>query len=217
MTLSEILYVTSKLDIDGGPLSSKDRFVTFELEFHGRQPELDGFSKEFDDLQWVSKHLNILGPKGAAYLGGAPAELILFVLSITANILAISKILAERVASGGDSIIRVGDKEIILKGKWKPQEIANVITLISKQTSKEEALRNIAKVKSAKIRETRKELETIEDTIPQYEKLVKTFNELPKKGKPQKRKLKEYQMRLSELQQKAENLRSFIDFLRQKI
>lgn len=198
-------------------MSPKDQFVTFELEFHGRQPELNEFSKQFDDMQWVSKQINILGPKGVAYLGGAPAELVIFVLSITANILAISKILAERVARGGDSIIRARDKEIIFKGKWKPQEIANVITIISKKTTKEEALRNIARVKSAKIRETRKELETIEDTISQYEKLVKTFNELPEKGEPQRRKLKEYQMRLSELQQQAENLRSFIDFLRQRV
>jgi len=217
MTLSDILYVTSQLHINGGPLSSKDQFVTFELEFHGRQPELDGFSKEFDDLQWVSKHMNILGPKGAAYMGGAPAELVLFVLSATANILTISKILAERTAHKDESIIRVEDKEIILKGKWKPQEIARVITLISKQTSKQEALRNIAKVKSAKIKEAREELEAIEDAIPKYEKIVKTFYELPKKEEPQKRKLREYQMKLLELQQKAKNLRSFINFLRQKV
>jgi len=157
------------------------------------------------------------GTEGNSVLRGAPAELVVFVLSIAANILAISKILSERVSRGHDSVIRVGEKEVLLKGKWNPEEIANVISVISKQTSKEEALKYIAKIKSAKIEEAKRELAEIKSNIRQYKKLVQIFYELPKKEKHHKKKLKEYQNKLDEFQKRKEYLKSFIDFLNQEI
>lgn len=197
-------------------MSSKEQFVTFEIELAGNEPELDAFSKKFDNLEWTSKHIKRIGPKGVAYLGGAPADLIIFVFSLAANILAIAKILAERIANGGDSVIRVEGKEIRLKGKWTAEEICDLLSKIVAKRGKEEAMKYITKIKSAKIKEAKKELKTVEAAITQYEKLVETFNKLAEKGLQEKRKYREYKKKLSELQMKATYIKSFIVFLKQK-
>jgi len=193
--------------------SQEEEFIVFELVFHGREPQLDTFSNEFDRVQWVSKHIRTLGPPEVAYHGGPPAELVVLVVSLSANILTIADILAKRLARRNDNIIRVGKKEIQLKGVWRPEEIADVLTLISKKTSKKGALEHIAEIKSARIIETRKQLMFLEDAIHAYEKLVKTFNDIPEKKNWQKKRAKEYQKRLSDLQKEADSLMSFIDFL----
>jgi hypothetical protein len=190
--------------------------VTFEIEIAGKEPEINSFSKKFDSLEWVSKHIKRLGPEGTAYMGGAPAELIIFVFSLTANILAIAKILAERIASKGDSVIRVEGKEIRLKGKWTTEEIYDLLSKFAQKRSKEEAMEHIAKIKSAKIREAKKELEDVEAAIAQYEKLVETFYKLPEKGVQEKQKYAEYKKTLTQLQRKATNIKSFIAFFKQK-
>lgn len=197
-------------------MSSQEEFATFELIFHGREPELDDFSKEFNHLQWVSKHIRRLGPKGAMYWGGAPAELLILVVSLAANILTIVDILTKRVARGHDSIIRVGKKEIQLKGVWRSKEIADILNIISRKTSKEEALKQIAEIKSGKITEAREQLTTIEGTIQEYERLVETFDDIPKKKRWQKKRAEEYKKTLTKLQKEAEYLEAFIDFLKQQ-
>jgi len=194
-------------------LPSKEDFTVFELVFHGREPELASFSKEFPDLQWASKHVRRLGPEGMAYFGGAPAELIILVISLLANIFTIADILAKRLSQGYDSTIRVANKEIQLKGVWKPEEIVNVLNSISKKISKEEAMTQIAEIKSAKITETREKLVALQKNIEKYEKLVETFNEIPKKKEWQRKKAEEYKKRLAELRKEADYLKSFIDFL----
>lgn len=129
-------------------MGSKKEFTTFELIFHGKEPELNDFSNEFSNLQWVSKNIRRLGPDEAVYAGGAPAELIILVVSLTANIFTIANILAKRLARKQDSIIHIGNKEIQLKGVWKPKEIANILNVISRKTSREEALKQISEIKS---------------------------------------------------------------------
>jgi len=197
-------------------MSSQEQFTTFELVFHGRVPELNGFSKEFNNLHWASKHVRRLGPEGRAYFGGAPAELIILIVSFVANIITIADILAKRLARGHDSVIRIGKKEIKLEGKWTAKEIADIINVISKKTRKEEALRQVAKIKSTKIAEVKQQLVEKEQVIHDYERLVKGFADIPKKKKWQKIRAKEYQKRLIGLQKEAQYLRSFIDFLKQE-
>jgi len=197
-------------------MDSQEEFIVFELVFHGREPELDTFSKEFNSLQWASKNIRRLGPPEVQYYGGPPAELVILAISLTANILTIADILAKRLARGHDSTIRVGKKEIQLKGAWRPKEIADILSTISKKTSKKEALKQIAKIKSDKIIEARARLADLEDAIHKYQKLVEMFNDIPEKKNWQKERAKEYQKRLAELQKEADSLRSFIDFLRQE-
>jgi hypothetical protein len=197
-------------------LTLDGNYITFEIEIGGREPELNSFSKNFDSLEWNSKHIKPLGPKGMAYMGGAPAELIIFIFSLAANILSIAKILAERIASEGDTIIRIEGKEIRLKGKWTAEEISDLLSKFAQKRSKEEAMKHIAKIKSAKIREAKKELENVEAAIAQYEKLVDAFKKLPEKGLDQKRKYASYKKTLTQFQMKATNIKSFIDFLKQE-
>jgi hypothetical protein len=197
-------------------LSSDKQFVTFEIEHGGREPELNNFSKKFDNLQWASKHMRIRGPKGIVYSGGAPADLIIFILSLAANIFTISKILAERIADGGDSVIRAEGKEIRLKGKWTAEEISNLLNSTVTKKGKEEAIKQINKEKTAIIRGAKQELASVKATIVQYEKLVETFNKLTEKGPQERRKYREYKKRLLNLQARAATIESFIDVMKQK-
>lgn len=197
-------------------MGSREQFIVFELMFHGREPELDSFSNEFNRLQWVSKHIRRLGPPEVQYFGGAPAELVILVVSLTANIVTIADIIAKRIARKRDSIIRVGKKEIQLKGAWRPKEIADVLSVISRKTSKEEALKQIAEIKSAKITEARTRLAFLKGAIHQYKRLVETFNDISEPKNWQKKRAEEYQKRLTELQKEADYIRSFIDFLSQE-
>lgn len=197
-------------------MGSQEKFIALELIFHGREPELDDFSKEFNNLHWVSKHIRRLGPENIAYSGGSPAELIILAVSVTANILTIADILAKRLANGHESTVRIGKREIDLRGKWKPEEIAEILNTISSKASKIQALKQIAEIKSFKIAETKEELATLANTIHTYERLVETFNDIPKKKYWQKKKAQEYQKKLIELRKEAEHLRSFIDFLKPK-
>lgn len=151
-----------------------------------------------------------------AYSGGAPAELIILIISLLANVFTIADILAKRLSQGHDSIIRVGNKEIQLKGVWESGEIANILNSISKKIGKEEASKQIAEIKSAKITETKEKLTALENTIKEYEKLVETFNDIPKKKRWQKKKAEEYKKRLAELREEADYLKTFIDFLRKE-
>jgi len=200
----------------GAALSSDEKYLVFEIESHGREPELNHFSKELNEFKWVSKSVHRLGPDGVAYYGGAPAELIALVLSLTANLLAIAKILAERVSNGKDSLIRIDGKEVRLKGKWKAEEIADIINVVAKRVDKKEAFEKIAQIKSEKIEEAKKELSDVGGFISQYERLVKTFKKLSEKGTEQKKKHAEYKKKLIELKAQADYLNSLISFLQQK-
>lgn len=196
-------------------MHSKREWHAFELIFHGREPELNAFSSKFFQLRWASKHIRRLAPPEIQFQGGAPAELIILLISLTANFVTIADILVKRLNQGKDSIIRVGNKKIQLEGSWKAEEIADIIHIISKKSSKEEVLKQIEKIKSTKITEVNARLNALEDSIHKYEELVETFNTISNKKVWQIKRQKEYQKRLAELQKEENNLKSFIDFLSQ--
>lgn len=204
-----------EIDPDVTSMSCQD-FTVFELVFRGREPELHTFSREFDDLQWSSKYIRRLGPKNVAYYGGSPAELIVLIVSVTANILTVADILTKRLRNGHESTIRVGKREIQFKGSWKAEEIATVIGTLSPKIQEKEVRRKIVGIKSVRTAETLEQLSDLEGMIHKYEELVQGFNEIPKKESWQKTKAQEYQRTLVALQKQAENLRSFILFLGQE-
>jgi hypothetical protein len=197
-------------------MSSDDRFVALDPVFNGREPDLKTFSRRFDDVRLAHRHLRRLGPSNIAYSGGSPAELVVLVVSLAANMVAIADILAKRLAEGHDSIIRVGKKEIRLQGRWKPKDIVRVVTAISTPIGKQDASKQMKQIMSARITETRSELVTLERTIREYEKLVQGFNDIPKKTGWQKKRAKDYRKKLTELRKERHQLASFIDFLDQE-
>jgi len=125
----------------------------------------------------------------------------------------IADILSKRLRQGNDGLIRVGNREIQLRGKWKAEEIARVFKTIGAVISKEEPAKRIGEIKSAKIAEARAQLVSLEHNISQYERLVRSFDGISKKKTWQKKRAKEYQKRLTELRNQRDDLASFIDFL----
>jgi len=197
-------------------MRSQDNFIALDLVFHGRRPDLDTFSRDFDEVRWASRYLRPLGPPHKYYYGGSPAELVVLVVSLAANIVTIADILAKRLAQRQDSVIRIGKKEIRLQGPWKPKEIVRVVTATNTPTSKQEALKRMRQIKSDRIAETRAKLADLEGAIRDYENLVQGFRSIPKKQAWQKKRAKDYKKRLVELQKERDQLVSFIDFLGQE-
>jgi len=194
-------------------MRSRDRFVAFDLVFLGREPDLGTFSRKFDEVKWTSTHLRRLGPEHAAYFGGAPAELVVLVVSLAANVATIADILAKRLGKRGDSALRIGKKEITFQGPWKTKEISRVMAATITPTSKQEALKRMRQAKSHRIAETRAKLVDLEHAIGDYQGLVQGFNNMPKKQAWQKRRLRDFKTRLAELKKERAQLVSFMGFL----
>jgi len=196
-------------------MRSHDKFIALDLVFRGRWPDLDAFSREFGDVKWASTHLRRLGPPHIQYYGGPPAELVVLVFSLATNIATIADILAKRLGKRRDSTVRIGKKEMRLRGPWKAKEIVRVMAATSTPTGKQEALKRMRQIKSRRIAETRAKLVDLEGAIRDYENLVRGFNGIRKKQAWQKRRAKDYKTRLAELKKEHDQLVSFIGFLEQ--
>jgi hypothetical protein len=182
------------------------------LTFFGKEPELNTFSNEFSELRGITKTIRHLGPQEIAYFGGAPAELIIFLISLAANAVTITDILTKWLNKGKGSVIRFDHKEIQLKGAWTSEEIATVLHTISKQIS-EEALKLLKEMKTSKISEAEAQLTKLKETIQKYEELVEIFEDISNKKPWQTERAQEYQTRLDELRKEADNIKFFIDSL----
>jgi hypothetical protein len=148
-----------------------------------------------------------------AYYGGSPAELVVLVISLGANLLTIADIVAKRLHRGHSSSVRFDEKEIKLEGKWKPSEIARIVTTIVSPTSRAKALNQIEKIKSLNIAETKASLVSLEATIRDYEKLIQGFNDIPRQEAWQKKRVREYTRKLDKLRKERDQLSVFIAFL----
>ncbi len=193
-----------------------EKSIVLELTFGGRIPELEAFSKKFNEMPLAYKHVRRLGPPEMQYYGGAPAELVVLVVSLVANLDTIADILARRLRQGHNSAIRLGKREIRLDGKWKTSEIARVVAAIAPHTSQRKALKQLARIKSTRLAESKAKLVSLDDTIGDYEKLIQGFNDIPKQETWQKKKAVEYTKKLTELKKERDQLLSFIAFLRGK-
>jgi hypothetical protein len=193
-----------------------EKSIVLELTFGGRSPELEAFWKEFNEMPLASKHLRRLGPPEIQYYGGAPAELVVLVVSLAANLVTIADILARRLKKGHYIAVRLGHREIRLDGKWKTSEIARVVACIAPPTNQRKALKQLARIKSTRLVESKAELVSLDGTIGDYQRLIQGFNDIPKQETWQKKKAAEYTKKLAELKKERDQLLSFIAFLRGK-
>lgn len=196
-------------------MSSQKKYAAFELVFCGQHGELDELITGFGHVQGVSQQTRPLDDSGVVFRGGPHIELIIKAVALAGEILAISDIVVKWLDKRKDTVIRVGKREIRLKGVWKSQEIADILNAISKR-NKKEALKQIAETDSATLAHLNLQLSELEPTISEYEKIVKGFEDIPKKKEWQRKKLKEYRKRLTSFKMKAENLRVSIDSLKRE-
>jgi len=196
-------------------MSSQKKYAAFELVFCGQYGELDEFITEFDNVQGVSKQIRPLDDHGVCYEGGPPVELIIKAVALASDILAISGILVKWLNKRQDTVIRVGKREIRLKGAWKSHEIADILHALSKR-NKQEALKQITETDAATLAQLSLQLSETDAVISEYEKIVKSFEDIPDKKGWQKKKLMEYQERLTSFRRKAENLRASIDSIKRE-
>ncbi len=195
---------------------SSEKSIALEMTFGGRSPELEAFSKEFNEFPLAYMHLRRLDSAQYSYYGGPPAELVVLIVSLVANLVTITDILARRLNRGHYSAIRFGKKEIRLAGKWKAREIARVVAAIAPPTSQKKALKQLSGIKSARLAEAKAKLVSLDNTIRDYDRLIQGFDDVHNQKVWQKEKALEYSKTLSELKNERAQLLSFIAFLRGK-
>lgn len=156
---------------------------------------------KIEDIRFRTKRAQ---PKVLGALGPPPVETFILIISLIANFTQIADVLHRYLRRAKDTplIFKFNNKEVSIKGDWTIQEIQTVLKEFSEILEPDKTIKEIDVIEKETKTRLQKELDSLNEVLSKYKKLVE-IGEKERLKKPEwKKKYEEYKKTLQELEQR---------------